>query len=952
MKYLILFSVNLFLTSLVFGQSTTIGTTTYDLQTYSSSKNRIVAYSDGQISATWIGSSSLSPSFSDRGMYFNQLIDGVWGAYPTARIEGLKAGFGEIVEVDDHEIMVSNSTSSILLYKNSAPGAEDWTPTAGSGDISGSWPVAYCPAGSDDIYLVNANSTTPTELYFSKSTDGGESWAIAEYTLPFLTTDFGIGSISAEVYQIIVYGADVYVLFGTSTTDMVLLYSSDFGNPGSWGSSVIRDFPIDNYTGAIGQTTDIGGDGIADTILTNDGTHEMIIAPDGTIHIFTGAMKIYDNAPAVSGWSSSYNTAGIFYYKIGLAEMQYLDLKIDWKNDDGLNDYDLGIGVDASAYGARSFTSSPTAAIDEATGKIYLVYMMQIEYTDQFDNPAAAGAQSKSDLFGIYSLTGGDSWSNPVNLTYNAYKGIENTYPSAAERVVDGKVHVMWMEDTDPGTYFDFPSDPIHTNNIKYSAWDDERFSPYPPQANFSIEINDLGVDVEAVFTNLSIDGEIYEWNFDDGDFSNVFEPVHIFGDGSYNVCLTVTNAYGVDTHCESIINTSPPIANFSFTGEPNVLFTNLSTGGTPDSYQWNFDDGFLSTLENPNHAYTENGIYNVCLTVTNILGTSTYCSDVEINYFVAPIVDFDVAGGPVVTFTDLTSGGPTSWSWNFGDGDFSTLQNPVHTFDANGVYNVCLTATNAFGFATGCQSVTIDEYLAPVADFSFTGDPTVSFTDITTNDPTSWFWDFGDGFLSNLQNPLHTFDVEGNYNVCLTATAPGGTDEHCQTISIANSTDAPVVEFEYSFTGGMEVSFIDLSTNIPSSWIWDFGDGSISGFQNPSHIYPTTGEFTVCLTASNGSGDGFLCKQIYLSNSIENNTMEITAYPNPVSTQLFVELAVSDNISGKIFSITGESFPCNIAQNGKSIVLNTTHLPSGFYLLQLTSDKEIGIFPFEKINN
>ncbi len=213
MKCSAILIVSLLLNCIAFAQTTTIGNTTYDFQSYGCAKNRIVAYSDGHISASWVGSGSLSPSFSDRGMFFNTYDGDNWGAYPTARLEGVKAGFGELLHVGDHELSISNSTSSILIYKNSTPGATDWTATAGSGVISGLWPVSFCPESSDDLYVINANSSTPTAIYYSRSEDGGNSWAIEEYTLPFLTTDFGVGSISAEVYQIVVYGADVYVLY-------------------------------------------------------------------------------------------------------------------------------------------------------------------------------------------------------------------------------------------------------------------------------------------------------------------------------------------------------------------------------------------------------------------------------------------------------------------------------------------------------------------------------------------------------------------------------------------------------------------------------------------------------------------------------------------------------------------------------------------------------------------
>jgi PKD repeat protein len=137
------------------------------------------------------------------------------------------------------------------------------------------------------------------------------------------------------------------------------------------------------------------------------------------------------------------------------------------------------------------------------------------------------------------------------------------------------------------------------------------------------------------------------------------------------------------------------------------------------------------------------------------------------------------------VSFTDLSTGAPTSWSWDFGDGNTSTAQNPSHTYDTPGTYTVSLTATNSFG------SDTVDkvDYITvntppppPTADFS--GTPTlgdaplsVSFTDLSTGAPTSWSWDFGDGNTSTAQNPSHTYANSGAYTVSLTVSNGGGSD-------------------------------------------------------------------------------------------------------------------------------------------------------------------------------
>ena len=135
--------------------------------------------------------------------------------------------------------------------------------------------------------------------------------------------------------------------------------------------------------------------------------------------------------------------------------------------------------------------------------------------------------------------------------------------------------------------------------------------------------------------------------------------------------------------------------------------------------------------------------------------------------------------------FTDTSTMNPTSWAWDFGDGNTSTEQNPAHTFDAPGIYTVCLTVANANGEDTACEEVTV--VFAPQAAFSaeMLSDSSFQFTDLSTNGPTGWAWDFGDGNTSGEQNPLHTYMETGDYEVCLTASNSAGSDESCNTFEV-----------------------------------------------------------------------------------------------------------------------------------------------------------------------
>ena len=476
---LILFSS---ITMGVYSQSTIIGTTTYDLQTNASSRNRIQVYDDGSISAIWTGGTSLGGAWVERGMFYNHFNGVTWNPAPTARIEGVRTGFGEIMRVLDHEVVISHDGTQLLLYSNTTIGGTTWSYLLGSNQIDGLWPVTECPSGTDDIYVLCAGGNPPSNIIFSRSDNGGTSWAVLESPLPFLSEADGFDALSAEVYQIQVKGSHVYITYGSSWSDLVLLHSPAKGNPGTWSKMVIKDFPIDNYNGELGEDSDFDGDGDFDTINTIDGFNEMIITNAGVVHIFSGNYQLLDTDPDAEGWGYFPRTSGLLYWNSTMAEPTNIELLIDWNNADGLNDPFLGIGADLAMYDGVSFTSMVGAAIDEATGYIYLVYAMPIEYTDYFGDPEVSEAQSFRDLFGVYSADNGATWSAPINLTNTAELHQENVFPMVYDKVMDGKVHVVWMQDAEPGTSLDANNtDAYGSNNIRYEAFDGADFGIEPP---------------------------------------------------------------------------------------------------------------------------------------------------------------------------------------------------------------------------------------------------------------------------------------------------------------------------------------------------------------------------------------------------------------------------------------------------------------------------------------
>lgn len=231
-----------------------------------------------------------------------------------------------------------------------------------------------------------------------------------------------------------------------------------------------------------------------------------------------------------------------------------------------------------------------------------------------------------------------------------------------------------------------------------------------------------------------------------------------------------------------------------------------------------------------------------------------------------------------VVSFSDLSTGSPDSWSWSFGDGGTSNDPNPDHTYAAGGTYTVTLTVSNADGSDTeikpGYINVSGVTPLPPVANF--TADPingsaplTVYFTDLSTGVIDNWLWDFGDGGTSIDQNPVHIYSSSGIYTVSLTVSNSYDSDTESKTDYINVSISPPVANFTADPVSGylpLEVTFTDLSVGNSTSWLWDFGDNSTSTDANPTHIYSSSGSYNVTLTSCNNGGCDSITKTDYIS--------------------------------------------------------------------------------------
>lgn len=161
----------------------------------------------------------------------------------------------------------------------------------------------------------------------------------------------------------------------------------------------------------------------------------------------------------------------------------------------------------------------------------------------------------------------------------------------------------------------------------------------------------------------------------------------------------------------------------------------------------------------------------------------STECLD--------PAAGFEYSeNGLDLDFTDTSSTtGSTTYWWDFGDGDFSSLQHPDHVYTSAGTYTVCLIVTDSCTSDTACQVITVNNCIDPAADFiwSDSGLDVDFFNTSTGTAGATYWWDFGDANYSSLENPNHVYSAPGTYTVCLTFTDSCDTDSVCEDITITN---------------------------------------------------------------------------------------------------------------------------------------------------------------------
>lgn len=518
---------------------------------------------------------------------------------------------------------------------------------------------------------------------------------------------------------------------------------------------------------------------------------------------------------------------------------------------------------------------------------------------------------------------------------------------------------------TDPNTgTFDPEIAPLGTNTIIYTFTDpittcvnrDTLLAIVHPMPVANFTFNPITcVGTQEAFTNNSQLGVQFDWNFDDGTLSNISAPSHAYNTvGFYDVELIVTSAFGcLDTLVQQIEVREAPNALFSLTpdsacGPMLVSFSDLSVGQSL-TYNWNYGNGQNSTNPLPvSQTYQAGNLadtsYTITLSLTNFCGSDSHSE--QITVMPEPTAVFgtltDIGCTPLnLDFVNNSYGLPDTYEWDFGDGSTSNTSNPTlqHTFftgTEDTTYTIQLIVSNECGSDTVQHQITV---LPPQVNAFFNIDNpngcvphTINLTQFSQGASFS-SWDFGDGNISSVYSPSHTFTAPGTYVVSLFAAGCG----FDTTTTIVTVHPLPQINFSSfdSVCVNQVFAFTNLSTGI-ASVNWDFGDGTTSSLTNPTHSYSNPGFYQVTLS---GISQTFGCST-QTTKTIKVNqgpNSQFTLGPNAGCEELTVQM---NNTSTGIVS-----HAWNFGDGNSSIQNNPSHTytNSGAYAVQLVVVDNIG---------
>ncbi len=399
-----------------------------------------------------------------------------------------------------------------------------------------------------------------------------------------------------------------------------------------------------------------------------------------------------------------------------------------------------------------------------------------------------------------------------------------------------------------------------------------------PPVAKF-ISTTECSSSDAVKFTDKSIGPEQWIWNFGDGQMDTTRNPIHKYAQsGNYSVTLEVINDQCKDKSTQqlTVVKLDPrlTVSDTSLCKHmPTKFVVSNIDASLVTSYNWSFGDGKYAVTNTPfiTYTYTTSGKFYPVLSITNLKG----CIDTVVKPIVVnvngPTANFllpkSICANSPVIFKDLSTTSIqfpiTKWEWDFGDVKTDTISSPVftHTYNTKGVYNVKLSIYDTLGCSDTLLKPAAILVTSPSASFTLADSLNCVGTNIKLTNNSSgirlkYQWDLGDGAISTSRNLIYSYKQEGNFNVKLLVTDSIGCTDSLVKINAVKVANV-VADMVISDSAGSCPPFImklwNKSKNY-SSILWDFGEGSFSKLENPSHFFIQPGQYKIKLIA-NGYG-------------------------------------------------------------------------------------------------
>ncbi len=523
----------------------------------------------------------------------------------------------------------------------------------------------------------------------------------------------------------------------------------------------------------------------------------------------------------------------------------------------------------------------------------------------------------------------GATWSTPEQVDLSQFSCISsfittNNFATAAfdmDITVDmnGNPHALMCVGSGPGQYSIFFTQEHRMFDItrEKGMWNAVDLGLVPGVRNtFGTAPNQLSMDMEPQVSRTD-DGSKVFFSWSGSDVTPVPHSPNLFG-AAYDVATNMWTTMKDFTSCDASTN-------------GKIILPKMSENVLELTGSWRLPIIYAEPTDTSDLLAPTNYVYLDSLQFTQSDFATPQCS-ATVNFTNPDTVHFCEGGNVILTL----SGSYSKILWDNGSATTGILASSPGWYPVTVRSNCCIGRDSIF--------VVVDS-LTTSAFNSTPNDLFVNFTDQSSGTITTWFWDFGDGNTSNLQNPTHTYSAAGTYTVCLQTSDGCTPDTVCQTITVTCVTATANFTANIGVGGNdLNVAFTDASVGSPASWFWDFGNGVTSTMQNPNYNYPSSGTYTVCLTIQDSCGTDSICQniQIDVTSLKELFAPNVSIYPNPTEDILHVD---ASGLNGqdwtlRLLNAIGEEY-LTISGTGKTIeeTLETSQLAAGVYFLEVQSE-------------